>query len=87
MRFLRRSAPPVPEPRPNPCRHITEDVEPVHDVDGRLVAALCTACDESLPAWKACKDCGWITVGTIGMRGEWRELMAPCQQHAAEPRV
>lgn len=86
MRFLRRSAPSAPEPMPNRCRHITEDVQPVHDVDGRLVASICTACDQSLPAWKSCKDCGYITVATFGMRGEWRELMSPCQQHAAEPR-
>lgn len=86
MRFLRRSAPPVPEPRPARCRHITEDVEPVHNVDGRLVAALCTACDESLPAWQACNNCGSITVATIGMHGECRALITPCRQHAADAR-
>ncbi|MEU8101723.1 hypothetical protein [Streptomyces rubiginosohelvolus] len=74
------------EPRPARCRHITENVEPVHDVDGRLVAALCTACDENLPAWQACKDCGYITVASFGVHGEWRELMTPCPQHAADAR-
>lgn len=86
MRFLRRSAPPVTEPRPARCRHITENVEPVHDIDGHLVAALCTACDSSLPAWQACKDCGYIMVGAFGERGEWRNLMSPCEQHAADSR-
>lgn len=81
MRFLRRSAPPAPDPVRNRCRHLTDDVEPVHDVDGRLVASLCTACDASLPAWKACKDCGWIEVATFGKPGVWRELMTPCPEH------
>jgi len=83
MRFLRRSAPPAPEPAPMRCRHITEDVEPVRDVDDRLVAALCTACDQTLPAWKACKDCSCITVSKIGTRGVSRELLSPCQEHAS----
>ncbi|MBD3550909.1 hypothetical protein [Streptomyces sp. SP18CM02] len=86
MRFLRRSAPPAPEPPVVRCRHITENVEPVHDVDGRLVAALCTACDASLPAWQACKNCGYMTVDSLGSPGEWRELMTPCQAHAADAR-
>lgn len=86
MRFLRRSAPTVLEPPAARCRHLVEDVQPVHDVDGRLVAALCTACDASLPAWQACKDCGYITVGSFGVHGEWRELMTPCPLHAAEDR-
>lgn len=84
MRFLRRSAPPAPEPPRNRCRHITDDVQPVHDIDGRLVASICTACDQELPAWKTCKNCGWITVATIGKHGEWRELMSPCREHATE---
>lgn len=82
MRFLRRSVPTAPEPAPNRCRHLTEDVQPVHDVDGRLVASLCTACDERLPAWKTCKDCGCIEVATFGRHGVWRELMSPCPAHA-----
>jgi len=81
MRFLRRSAPPAPEPTPNRCRHITDDVEPVHDVEDRLVAALCTACDQTLPAWKVCKDCSCMEVARIGARGVTRELMSPCQRH------
>jgi len=84
MRFLRRSAPPAPEPPRNRCRHITEDVQPVHDIDGRLVASICTACDERLPAWKTCKACGWIEVATIGRHGVRRELMTPCREHAAD---
>ncbi|MFI5742481.1 hypothetical protein ACIA9I_29410 [Streptomyces anulatus] len=58
----------------------------MHDIDGRLVAALCTACDESLPAWQACKVCGCITAASFGTHGEWREPMTPCQQHAADAR-
>ena len=84
MRLLRRSAPPAPEPKPNSCRHLTEDGDPVHDVDGHLVASICTACDQSLPAWKTCEDCGWIEVATFGKHGAWRELMSPCKQHAQD---
>ncbi|WP_097964935.1 hypothetical protein [Streptomyces sp. or20] len=86
MRFLRRSTPTAPEPPVARCRHPVEDVQPVHDMDGHPVAALCTACDASLPAWQACKDCGYITVGSFGTHGEWRELMTPCRQHAADAR-
>ncbi|MFD4341767.1 hypothetical protein ACFWPP_31860 [Streptomyces anulatus] len=35
-----------------------------------LTLGLCTACDASLPAWQACKGCGYITVASLGVHGE-----------------